>query len=205
MIIDYDMGNVRSVSKAFELLNAEVVISHRPTDILQASRIVLPGVGAFADGMKHLKERNLIEPLEQAVIKDQKPFLGICLGMQLLAQGSEEFGKHQGLGWIDAQVKPLKIADNDLKVPHVGWNEIKYNESCSLFNGLKTRSEFYFVHSYHMICQSPKDIVATTDYGIQITAAILQDNIFATQFHPEKSQTSGLRLLTNFVNWNGHG
>ena len=191
VVVDYGMGNVRSVAKAFELLGAKVVISSQAKEIKQADFIVLPGVGAFAQGMANLKKLGLISGLRQAVLKNKKPFLGICLGMQLLARDSEEFGRHKGLGWIDASVKPLESIDKKIKVPHVGWNNIKFSANCPFFKNIKQDSDLYFVHSYHLVCDLASDVAATCDYGIKFTAAINRDNIFATQFHPEKSP--GLR------------
>lgn len=194
------MGNVRSVAKAFELLGNEMVISNKTNDIKKAAALILPGVGAFADGMKHLEQYGLIDILSEEVVKNKKPLLGICLGMQLLAKTSEEFGLHQGLGWLDAEVKPFRFENQDLKVPHVGWNDIQFKEGSPLFRGLRKDPVLYFVHSYHLVC--PDNIViAECNYGYKFVAAIQQNNIFATQFHPEKSQTVGLKILNNFVNY----
>jgi len=193
------MGNVRSVAKAFELLQVKTLISRKSEDIVKADWLVLPGVGAFADGMNNLKKFGLIEILSQEVLQKKKPFLGICLGMQLLAKSSEEFGEHQGLDWLDASVKAFNFKDRRLKIPHVGWNNIKFKEDCSLFNGIKQNTVFYFVHSYYMDCADKNLVVATCDYGGEFTAAVQKQNIFATQFHPEKSQIHGLELLQNFL------
>jgi len=201
-VIDYKMGNIRSVAKAFELLGADVIITSKAGDIEKAERLVLPGVGAFSDGMRNLKELNLINILNKEIVNNKKPFLGICLGMQLLAKESEEFGRHEGLGWVDAEIKGFKFENNKLKVPHVGWNNINIKKPNDLFGGIKNSAEFYFVHSYYMFCKE-EIITADCDYGIRFAAAIRQDNIFATQFHPEKSQTTGLKLLNNFLNWKG--
>jgi len=201
-VIDYKMGNIRSVAKAFELLGADVIITSKAGDIEKAERLVLPGVGAFSDGMRNLKELNLINILNKEIVNNKKPFLGICLGMQLLAKESEEFGRHEGLGWVDAEIKGFKFENNKLKVPHGGWNNSNIKKPNDLFGGIKNSAEFYFVHSYYMFCKE-EIITADCDYGIRFAAAIRQDNIFATQFHPEKSQTTGLKLLNNFLNWKG--
>lgn len=203
VIVDYEMGNVRSVAKAFEMLGANVLISNKVDDIRKADHLVLPGVGAFGDGMKQLKKLGLIDVLTEEVLEKKKPFLGICLGMQLLAKDSQEFGQHKGLGWLDASVKAFDLKDKKLKVPHVGWNNIKLLKDHPLFKGLKQGSAFYFVHSYHMICENDEIVAATCDYGYDFDAIVAQDNIFATQFHPEKSQAVGLKMLENFINWNG--
>jgi len=201
VIVDYDMGNVRSVAKAFDILGVKTLISRRLDDIKRAGWLVLPGVGAFGDGMGNLRKFGLIEALTIEVLKNRKPFLGICLGMQLLARDSQEFGQQQGLGWLKASVKPFEFKDRSLKVPHVGWNKIRFKENCPLFNHLKQETAFYFVHSYYFECDSPELSAASCDYGMGFTAAVWQDNIFATQFHPEKSQLHGLKLLQNFINW----
>lgn len=199
-IIDYKMGNIRSVAKAFEILGADAIISNKIEDLKKAERLVLPGVGAFSDGMKNLEELGLMEALSEEVIKNKKPFLGICLGMQLIARESEEFGKHKGLGWLNAEIKEFKFEDKSLKIPHVGWNNINIKKTGGLFEGIKNGAEYYFVHSYYMSCN--EDITtATCNYGTEFTAAVQKGNIFATQFHPEKSQTAGLKLLKNFLNW----
>jgi len=199
-VIDYQMGNVHSVAKAFKLIGGDVVISNKKEVIERADCVVLPGVGAFADGMKNIKKFGLIKILEEEILKKRKPFLGICLGMQLLAKESDEFGLHKGLGWLDASVKMIKTGDTNLKVPHVGWNNIKMNIKCPLFKEIRQNSEFYFVHSFHVVCKLTQNVMAVCDYGIKLTAAIQKNNIFAVQFHPEKSQTAGLRVLENFLN-----
>ena len=202
VIVDYGMGNLRSVFKAFEYLGCKVVITHDQKEIERADYLVLPGVGAFGDGMENLKQFGLVETLKEEVILKKKPFLGICLGLQLLARDSEEFGFHQGLGWIEASVKKIEPEDKKIKIPHVGWNALKIkDEKCPLFQGIKQDSCFYFVHSYHLVSDSERYVKATSDYGQEFTAAIQKENIFAVQFHPEKSQMIGLRLLENFISW----
>lgn len=198
VIIDYKMGNLRSVEKAFEKIGASVVVTQDRDIIKSAFKIVLPGVGAFKDGMKHLEELDLINTLHEEVIQNKKPFLGICLGMQLMSKKSYENGKTAGLGWIDADV--VKFDSSNLKVPHVGWNNILYKKENVLFEDIPNNSDFYFVHSYHF--SSLEDIVtSSTDYGDNFVSSLQKDNIFAVQFHPEKSQKVGLKLLENFVNF----
>ena len=200
-IVDYGLGNLFSVKKAFEAIGADAVVTSEPDVIRTAGRVVLPGVGAFADGMKFLKERGLDEALHDVVMQQRKPFLGICLGLQLLAETGEEYGNHTGLGWIRGHVRKLNVESTRLKVPHIGWNNVTMAGDSSLFRGIRSQADFYFVHSYQLECTDPSDVAATTEYGETVTAAILRGNIFATQFHPEKSQDHGLQLLRNFVAW----
>ena len=200
VIIDYNMGNLRSVQKAFEKVGCDAVISNNHESIRKADKIVLPGVGAFKDGMKHLNELGLIELLNEEILVNKKPFLGICLGMQLIAQKSYENGETVGLGWLDAEVIKFNFSNKTkkLKIPHVGWNEVKYKNKNILFQDITDANDFYFVHSYHF--STEENIVSsTTDYGIDFISSINKDNIFAFQFHPEKSQTAGLKILENFV------
>lgn len=194
------MGNLRSVQKAFEKVGSSAIITNDHEIIKNASKIVLPGVGAFKDGMKHLQELGLIDVLNEEVIKKKKPFLGICLGMQLIAKKSYENGETDGLGWIDAEVVKFNFVNNQkkLKVPHIGWNNVNYKHYNKLFDGVTDNNDFYFVHSYHF--QTDEDIVtSTTDYGLNFISSINKDNIYAFQFHPEKSQTVGLKLIENFI------
>ena len=200
-IVDYGMGNVRSLSNAFEYLGEDVIVTDDATIMDDADRIVLPGVGAFGDAMQAIHQRGLVEPLNRQVHQHRKPLLGICLGMQLVANESLEHGHHQGLGWIDARIVRLNPAP-PLKVPHVGWNSLDFPEQDWLFEGIrKKEANFYFVHSFHMVCANSEDRIATTDYGTDVTAIVRRDNIVAMQFHPEKSQDNGLRLLQNWVSW----
>ncbi len=198
VVMDYGMGNLGSITKALEYVGGTVLLSANPEDVQKAERIVLPGVGAFGDGMKNLRERGLVDALHEEVMEKKKPFLGICLGMQLLAKKSYEFGGHDGLGFIDAEVKRLEPAGG-LKVPHVGWNNVVFQKDHPLLSGIASGADFYFVHSYHMKCTDGSVVIGETDYGRPMTAIIAKDNIFATQFHPEKSQKDGLKILENFI------
>ena len=200
-LVDYDRGNLCSVSNALEVLGAKVRRCRKPEDIRDVERIILPGVGAFRDCMGNLCRQGFPDALEEAVQKKGKPIMGICLGMQAMARKSFEGGEYKGLGWLDAEVVRLQPGESSLRVPQIGWNDVRYQRDHPLFSGLPPAPDFYFVHSYHMKCDEEKDVVATCDYGGTITVSVCKDNIFATQFHPEKSQDFGLRLLSNFLAW----
>jgi len=200
-IVNYGMGNLRSVQHALEMVGADVQVATHPEDLRTAERLVLPGVGAFGACVRHLRASGLVEALTEEVLHRGKPLLGICLGMQVLAGVGYEMGKHRGLGWIPAVVQRFEVELLGLKVPHVGWNEVILQRHTPLFHGLQRDPTFYFVHSYHLVPDTPEVTLASCDYGIRFTAAILRDNIFACQFHPEKSQHNGLRLLENFLAW----
>jgi glutamine amidotransferase len=196
------MGNVRSVYNALDALGQDAVVTADPKEIANSDRVILPGVGAFGDAMDNLRQRGLIEVLSREVLQEKKPFLGICLGMQLLAMSSTEHGEHPGLGWFDASVVRFGLPKNGYKVPHMGWNDITPRLDHPLLRGLKEgQFVFYFVHSFHVTCRNPADVAASCDYGYPFTAAVARDNIFATQFHPEKSQDNGLQVLRNFAEW----
>lgn len=198
-IVDYGMGNVRSLRNAFEYLGEDVIVSADPAELDAAERIVLPGVGAFGDAMAAIRARGLEPVLQRQARELNKPVLGVCLGMQLIANSSDEHGQHRGLGWIDADVRRLDVA-RPLKVPHVGWNAIVFAPDDYLFRGIKPgEANFYFVHSFHMVCHHAADRIATADYGGAVTAVVRSGNVTATQFHPEKSQDNGLALLRNWV------
>lgn len=199
-ILDYGLGNLLSVLNAFQILGAEAFIAAHPEELAKAERIVIPGVGAFKDCMANLRARHFIDALEKFK-KSGRPILGICLGLQAMAKRSFEFGEHDGLGWFDADVVKLEPGDRRLRIPHVGWNDISWQSGCPLFLGLPDGSEFYFVHSYQMHCANSGNIAAVCDYGGNVTAAVLNENVFATQFHPEKSQDYGSKVLENFINW----
>lgn len=200
-IVDYGMGNVRSLLNAFEYLGQDVVVTANEVELEASERIVLPGVGAFGDAMAAIRERELDHVLTRQALVLKKPILGICLGMQLFAKRSIEHGNHEGLGWIDADIQRLQVV-RPLKVPHVGWNELHFPESDWLFQGIRpAEANFYFVHSFHMVCHNADDLLATTDYGSPVTAVVRSGNLVAAQFHPEKSQDNGLKMLKNWVNW----
>jgi len=200
-IVDYGMGNLLSVFHALEMLGAEVCICRRPEELEEMDRLILPGVGGFGDCMRNLEERGFIRALDLEVIERGKAIFGICLGMQAMARSSAEGGEHKGLGWIPGRVVRLEPCYPWLRVPHIGWNEVKFRPGMWCFSGLPERPEFYFVHSYAMQCEEERDAVAWCDYGGKMTAAVHRGNIFGTQFHPEKSQDHGLRVLRNFLDW----
>lgn len=199
VIIDYGLGNLRSVLGAVEKVGFEGRVSHDVADIEKATHLILPGVGAFGDGMANLEARRLIAPLHKAVIEERKPILGICLGAQLLARDSEEFGMHRGLGWIPASVRRIAPSDPGLRVPHVGWNGLQQCRPLPLFADVPEGALFYFVHSYHIVCDDQASIAGEVHYGAPMTAVIQHHNVYGTQFHPEKSQLHGLTLLKNFL------
>ena len=207
-VIDYGMGNLRSVQKGLEKAGHAATVTSSPQAILDAGALVLPGVGAFKDCIRSLEKLNLIEPILQSV-RGGKPFLGICLGLQILFTESEEFGTTPGLHLIPGTV--VRFAQDDtpgaerLKIPHMGWNTISQRGKVPIFNGVEDGSFFYFVHSYYVVPEDTSIIATTTGYGIEFTSSIQKDNIFACQFHPEKSQGVGLRLLKNFGTWAGEG
>ncbi len=201
-IIDYEMGNLRSVEKAFESLGFEARVSADPQDIALADKVVLPGVGAFADCVSNLRNGGFVEPL-LAHVDAGKPLLGICVGMQMLFDSSEEFGHHKGLGLIPGEVVsfPSGMVENAerLKVPHMGWNNLVLKQESPLFKGVTDESFVYFVHSYYARAQNESDVAASCRYGeVEFCASVWRDNIMATQFHPEKSQTVGLQIFRNF-------
>jgi glutamine amidotransferase len=196
-IIDYGSGNLRSVAKAFERVGAKVQITSTISDVAAAAYIVLPGVGAFADCMNGLKALpGMLDALREQALVRKKPFLGICVGMQMLFERGHEHGVHDGLGWLEGEVVPLV---SKLKVPHMGWNDLHVAGNHPLLKGVKSGDHAYFVHSYHAACKHPSDVLATVEYGQTITAVVGRDNVMGTQFHPEKSQATGLTLLKNFL------
>ena len=207
VIIDYGSGNLRSAAKAFAHVAAdhpacEIVVSADAHEVARADRIVLPGVGAFADCMAGLVAvPGMVEALTRAVRQNGRPFLGVCVGLQLLAERGYEHGTHAGLGWIKGEVHRLTPADPGLKIPHMGWNELVASRAHPLLAGIEAGAHAYFVHSYHLKAREPADVVATCDYGGPIVAVIARENIAGTQFHPEKSQATGLRLIGNFLSW----
>jgi glutamine amidotransferase len=206
VIIDYGSGNLRSAEKAFQRMAAEtgaggpVVVSADPEIVARAGRIVLPGVGAFADCAQGVAAAGMREALETRVIRDGAPFFGICVGMQLMATVGREHGDTSGFGWIGGEVVRLTPADPALKVPHMGWNALEPVDH-PLFAGIAPGDHAYFVHSYHFLPDDPTHVLAAVGYGGPVTAAVGRDNLFGAQFHPEKSQATGLRLIANFLRW----
>ena len=198
-IVDYDMGNLKSVQKAFEAVGHRAAVTRDPKAIADASHVVLPGVGAFGDCMRNLERYGLVEPVTKA-IADGKPFLGICLGFQLLFTESEEFGRHRGLGVIPGKVVrfPSNGSAVPLKVPHMGWNSIAIGNRPPVLEGVPDGAFMYFVHSYYVVPDDRAVACTMTDYGAPFVSSIARDNIFACQFHPEKSQQEGLRIIRNF-------
>jgi len=200
-VVDYGAGNLRSVVNAFETIGTKISVVKDPDELARASAIVLPGVGAFGDCMEAIRRQKLVEPLEELVFSQKLPYLGICLGMQFLAEESLEKGRHRGLGWIRGKVELMSPDDGNFRIPHMGWNDISYSETCPLFEGLDEKPVFYFVHSYHLVVTEDKGdcVTASCWHGLTVTAAVQKDNIFGVQFHPEKSQENGLKLLENFI------
>lgn len=196
VIIDYGMGNLRSVEKAFNRINANPIVSAKKEDILNATKLVLPGVGFFKGGMDRLNELGLTEILNQKVLVEKTPILGICLGMQLFTSHSEE-GDTDGLNWIPAQTVGFELSK--YKVPHMGWNTVTPNQDNKLFTGIADDDTFYHVHSYYVKCDKPENVLGTTEYEIDFHSSIIKDNIVGVQFHPEKSHGAGLKLLENFI------
>lgn len=208
VIIDYDSGNLHSVAAAFNRVVSKhspegtVVVSREVSALDDATHIVLPGVGAFADCIAGLNAlTGMREAMERRVLRDKMSFLGICVGMQMLLERGHEHGVHEGLGWIKGEVVPLAPTDKNLKIPHMGWNEITPTpQGAALFDGVTQGDHTYFVHSYHAACEERKNVLATVEYGGEVVAAIGRDNIMGTQFHPEKSQHIGEKVLFNFLN-----
>jgi len=210
VIVDYGSGNLRSAAKAFERaasessLNMPIKVTAAPKDIAQASHVVLPGVGAYADCRAGLGAiPGMIEALAEHAIQKARPFLGICVGMQLMAEAGFEHGRTDGLGWIKGEVRALKPAPNPdgrpLKVPHMGWNQVNIEQTSPILKGIDNNTYFYFVHSYYVVPSDPSVISLTSDYDGTFCAGICRDKLFATQFHPEKSQRAGLKVLQNFA------
>lgn len=204
-LIDYGSGNLASAAKALAHAakgSHEIVTTADPQVVLTCERVVLPGVGAFADCMRGLSDvPGMVEALREKVLKQGAPFLGICVGMQLMATVGVEFGRHAGLGWIAGEVVKITPDDPSLKIPHMGWNELKFEQDHALLKGIEPGAHAYFVHSFELKPVLPEDLIATTDYGGPLTAMVGNENIAGTQFHPEKSQATGLKLLENFLTW----
>lgn len=198
-IIDCRLGNLRNVQKAFEKIGVQAIVSSAVSDLEKSQALVLPGVGAFGDAMNTLRELGLVAVIRTEVLEKKKPILGICLGMQVLGVESYEKGHHRGLGILPMSIQRLEPRDTGCRVPHVGWNAITVKNKASLFTGLPEKSDFYFVHSYHAVCEDQTIVAATCNHGMEFVAAVEKANIFATQFHPEKSQAYGLHILSNFI------
>jgi imidazole glycerol-phosphate synthase subunit HisH len=197
-IVDYQMGNLRSVQKALEHVGANATVTSDPEEVACASRVILPGVGAFGDAIRELTVRNLTQPIVES-IHAGKPFLGICLGLQMLFDVGTEGGEHQGLGVLKGRVERFP-ASNELKVPHMGWNQVEEDRTdCPLLHQIPRHAHFYFVHSYYVVPEDASVSWLACDYGIRFCASVWRDNLFATQFHPEKSQKDGLQMLQNFA------
>lgn len=198
-ILDYGSGNVGSVYNILLTIvqsDDKVLVSNKPKDMRSSTHIILPGVGAFGASMEKIKRKIDLEILEREILKTKKPFLGICVGMQILADVGHEFGEHRGLGWIEGEVRKLEA--DDLPLPHIGWNNIEVVNNSSLLEGLNKNQDFYFVHSYIFKEKNRENVVAKTEYGEKFNSVIAKDNIFGVQFHPEKSQRAGKLLLNNF-------
>ena len=208
-VIDYGSGNLKSVAKALEIaannisINCKINVTSDPKIIKQSDKLVLPGQGSFRDCYLGIKKiSGLEESLNEYVLEKKKPILGICVGMQLFAKTGYESQETKGFGWIDAEVRKMNNIDKKLKLPHMGWNEIELKKDCFLFSNIKNKSHVYFIHSYEFITKQKDSVVATTNYGNSIIASVEKENIVGTQFHPEKSQKSGLIILENFFKWN---
>lgn len=198
IVVDYGLGNMRSICGALEHIGIDYLCTSDRSVINDASSLILPGVGAFPDGMENLRKLGLVDVLDRLVLSQGVPVLGICLGFQLMAKVGYEFKEEAGLGWIDARVIKLETTSERVRIPHVGWNDCVHTKNSPLFSGIHEEALFYFTHSYHMECFDQRDVSVISFHGQQFTAAVQKSNIFGTQFHPEKSQLYGLSLLRNF-------
>lgn len=200
-IIDYGSGNLLSVATAFRKLGADLKVSSSPADVAAADKLVLPGVGSLGDGMDQLRRSGLVDLLNQRILAERVPILGICLGLQMFTKRSEE-DDAPGFGWIDAETRRFRpAADSQLKVPHLGWNEVARRREHAILQGIPDRTCFYFAHSYHLVCHQPADVLTTTVYGDEFVSGIERGNLFGFQFHPEKSHDFGWRLIRNFLDY----
>ena len=198
-IVDYGMGNLGSVCRALEECGADVALAADASGLERADRIVLPGVGAFCDGMLELKRRGFVDSLKRKVSEEKTPLLGICLGMQLLASKGYEGGETFGLGFISGEVALMRPVDLALRIPHVGWNEVRHSGGCPILEGIPSGCDFYFVHSYCFAVRNAVNVAAVTPYGNDFVSIVQKENVYGTQFHPEKSSRAGFRLLRNFL------
>lgn len=198
VIVDYGMGNLASIGNMIKKIGGQTLISSRAEEVERASQLILPGVGAFDQGMRNLKEAGLLPVLNKKVLEKKTPILGICLGLQLFMQKSEE-GHLPGLGWIEGETIRFKKAENNIKIPHMGWNTVKLKKPHPYFAGLENEPRFYFVHSYHVLCK-PSEVIGETDHGYNFTSAAGRENIIGVQFHPEKSHAYGMRFFRNLLN-----
>lgn len=197
-IIDYDAGNIRSVEKALNYLGENTILTREKEQLLSADRVILPGVGSFDDAMERLSRYDLIDVIHK-IVERKTPFMGVCLGLQLLFQGSEE-GNHSGIGLFQGTIRRIPAAEG-LKIPHIGWNSLKLSPGAKLFQGIEDGAYVYFVHSYYLKAEEEDIVAASVDYGTRIHASIEKDNVFACQFHPEKSSDVGMKLLKNFISF----
>jgi imidazole glycerol-phosphate synthase subunit HisH len=199
-IVNYKMGNIRSIVNALDYLGVSSHVTSSPKEILASEKLILPGVGSYNIAMKNLHEMGLIEPLNEVVLVKKRPILGICLGMQLLADRGAEDGEVKGLSWIAGRVVRFKFNDPFCRIPHTGFNSVRFSGQKSvLFNSLKDHADFYFVHSFHMVCEEDQDVSGWADYNGDFVASVEKGNVYGTQFHPEKSQSNGLVVLRNFA------
>jgi glutamine amidotransferase len=200
-IVDYGLGNLLSVAHAVEAVGYEPLLCTTGDHIKSCDRIILPGVGAFRDCISNLQSRGLRPSLDEFALTWGRPVLGICLGMQAMARTGWEGGEHAGLGWFDAEVSRLSPQRSSCRVPHIGWNSVDFTSDHAIWRGIPRHADFYFVHSYQMVCRDAANVLATTNHGVPFAAAVTHENIVAVQFHPEKSQEHGLTLIYNFINW----
>lgn len=198
-IIDFKLGNQHSVLKAVKRIGHECIISSDPIELKSADKLILPGVGNFRQGIENIKNMGLFDLLNEIVLGKGKPILGICLGMQLMTKFSEE-GEAEGFGWIDANTRKFTFTNGNLKIPHMGWNNMEFHKTSAIFQGIEENSLFYFVHSFYVECARQDDILTFTNYGVSFVSSFARGKIFGCQFHPEKSHDSGLKVLDNFCN-----
>lgn len=199
VIVNYGMGNLNSVKRTMDRLRVDSIVSSEPKDVADADKIILPGVGHFGKAMDNIKKLGLLDVMNEAVLGERKPILGICLGMQLLAKKSEE-GDSEGLGWIDAEVVKFDVSDKlKYKIPHMGWNQVSIKKTSPLMENIAEMAEFYFVHSYHVKIENAADVLNETEFDYVFPSAVERDNIFGVQYHPEKSHDAGAQLLRNFI------